>query len=1102
MKRFIPLLLLTITVTFSALLCSCSSPGERLAPQSPRQLERLDEHWRTCLGDPDGAEAPGFDDGGWRTVTIPHNWETYEGYTKKSHGNLHGSAWYRRALELDPALRGKRIFVQFEGVSAYARVWLNGREAGSHDGGRTSFTLDLTDLIDWDGPNELAVRADHPEAIDDLPYVCGGCWGSPNTEGSQPLGIFRPVSLIVTGQTSVEPFGLHCWTPEISRKRAILNAEAETTHHGAESVECHAVFDLLDGDGDTVVTFRSPTATLEPGRTHVFPSASPPIERPHLWSLDDPYLYRVRARIYAGGRLSDSVETRFGFRWIQWPVLSEALETTPGLITKPPNPYEDEAPSPENQFFSKRVEPALGEIDPESRIRVMPTGVRVKIPSCTPAEATVRVLTTVVNATLEVHRVIVTTNLVNRDGTKFLYTLQDEKELRPGETFVFDQLSPVIHHPELWSPHNPYLYMADTRVLTLKPGEEIPQPKRQKLADRLLTAFGIFATDGLANKWDWAEKHPSQTLKLADDHRFFLNGEPVFLNGVCEYEHLLGCDHAFTGEQIRARLGQIRAAGFNALRMAHHPHNLLYLQLCDEMGILSWPQLSAHIYFNNTAFREHFRRSMSEFVRERRNSPSVVLWGLQNECKLPEVFAREMTCLTQQLDPTASEQRKVTTCNGGMGTDWNVSQNWSGTYKRGLQKYDGQLAGDCLYGEYGQWRTRGLHEDGDWETQWSDFPGMERVIPEELFCYTLESKIRLGEAVRGRACGHFMWLLNSHANPGRSEQNCRDGLPPNDIGVVNNKGLLTSWDAPLDAFYLYRANYAPPETEPMAYIVSHTWPGRWDAPGVKNDIVVFSNCDEVELFNDLGGASLGLRHRGPIGTHFEWDGANIQYNTLYAEGRMGGQTVATDRIKLDNLPPAPLQSAAEDADADNTAPAPGAAYLYRVNCGGGDYTDSHGALWAADRTYEEGQWGSQSWTADYPELDPRYASWDRTFDPISGTRDDALLQTFRFGRDRLTFRLPAPAGGYVAELYFIEPYYGIGGGMDCAGWRIFDVAVNGQTILDDFDIWREAGCNRVVKKEIPVRTEGDEIIISFPEVKSAQAVVSAIAIRKAESKQD
>ena len=282
----------------------------------------------------------------------------------------------------------------------------------------------------------------------------------------------------------------------------------------------------------------------------------------------------------------------------------------------------------------------------------------------------------------------------------------------------------------------------------------------------------------------------------------------------------------------------------------------------------------------------------------------------------------------------------------------------------------------------------------------------------------------------------------------------------------------------------------------MVYICSHTWPDRFDGPGVKDHIVAFSNCEEVELFNDHGSASLGVKRRGPRGTHFTWGRVNLRYDVLYAEARMNGRTVATDTIRLRNLPPAPNQARREAAEPDNTAPGRGSAYLYRVNCGGADYTDIHGNVWRADQEYHAGAWGSVSFTTDYPFLEPRYASQRRVDDPIAGTRDRELHQSFRYGRDKLGYRFPLPDGSYQVELYFIEPWYGTGGGMDCTGWRLFDVAINGRTVLKDLDIWKEAGHDRALKKVVPARITGGVLELSFPRVKSYQAVLSAIAISR------
>jgi beta-galactosidase len=133
-------------------------------------------------------------------------------------------------------------------------------------------------------------------------------------------------------------------------------------------------------------------------------------------------------------------------------------------------------------------------------------------------------------------------------------------------------------------------------------------------------------------------------------------------------------------------------------------------------------------------------------------------------------------------------------------------------------------------------------------------------------------------------------------------------------------------------------------------------------------------------------------------------------------------------------------------------------------------------------------------TKDFPELPKDFASQRRTFSPIKGTNDWKLFQTFRYGKDKLKYEFDVPDGEYLVELYFSEPWLGIGGGMKASGMRLFDVVINGKTVLNDLDIWTEVGTNTALKKVVKAKAINGKIIISFPESKAGQAVINAIAI--------
>jgi beta-galactosidase len=131
-------------------------------------------------------------------------------------------------------------------------------------------------------------------------------------------------------------------------------------------------------------------------------------------------------------------------------------------------------------------------------------------------------------------------------------------------------------------------------------------------------------------------------------------------------------------------------------------------------------------------------------------------------------------------------------------------------------------------------------------------------------------------------------------------------------------------------------------------------------------------------------------------------------------------------------------------------------------------------------------------------LPPRFGSQRESFEVIRGTDDQALFQTYRYGRHKLRYRFAVPDGNYRVELYFAEPWYGAGGG-DCSGWRLFDVAIDGSTVIRDLDLWREAGFAGALKKVVNAKVSGGWLEVSFPRVASYQAVISAIAVAAADA---
>lgn len=572
--------------------------------------------------------------------------------------------------------------------------------------------------------------------------------------------------------------------------------------------------------------------------------------------------------------------------------------------------------------------------------------------------------------------------------------------LKAGETQVVRHQAKVSD-AHLWSITDPYLYTLSCII------------KREgKTIDDVATPFGIRTISWPVLRQKQAALRGDSAQMDKKDGRFYLNGSPVFINGTCDYEHLFGQSHAFSHEQIASRVKMMRQAGFNAFREAHQPHNLYYQQLLDEQGMLFWSQFSAHVWYDTSAFRKNFKRLLRRWIKERRNSPSVILWGIQNESVMPKDFTEECAAIIREMDPTAQTMRAITTCNGGEGSDWNVIQNWSGTYGGTADKYDEELKqpNQLLNGEYGAWRTLGFRSSDAEKLHAGDAKALSKAYTEDAFVSLLGKKAMLAESARDSVCGHFQWLFVSHENPGRVQPD--EAFRRIDkVGPFNYKGLLTPWEQPTEGFYWYRNHYT--------------------------------------------------------------------------------------KVQPDTLTPT-----AADRNRNLLEPAEGYTYLYRVNCGGDAVTDSYGSEWEQDDSVYSHSWaerfGMNPFTASQGHITSRIHGLKSSSEAShhAAAHDAQLFQYFRWGRHALNYQFAVPDGEYRVELYFAEPWLGRheGAGIDCEGERIFDVAINDSVVVDDLDLWAEAGFAGACKKVVDIKVKGGLLTISFPEVKVGEAIISAIAI--------
>lgn len=256
---------------------------------------------------------PKFDDTYWRTLNVPHDWavelpfEYSENFDVMAHGYkpLGGLfpqtsiGWYRKTFVIEKADSGQRFSIQFDGIFRDSKVWLNGFYLGTNASGYLGVTYDVTDYINFGKKNVIVVRADASQY-----------------EGwfYEGAGIYRHVWLNKTNNIHIIPDGVFVYTEKQSNN-AVVHTEATIQNKNLNKSSVVVFAYVTDRNGKVVST--SNEIPIELG-VHETITVKQQIEltTPRLWSLDDPYLYRLVWIIKIDNQKVDEVKTRFGVRTI------------------------------------------------------------------------------------------------------------------------------------------------------------------------------------------------------------------------------------------------------------------------------------------------------------------------------------------------------------------------------------------------------------------------------------------------------------------------------------------------------------------------------------------------------------------------------------------------------------------------------------------------------------------------------------------------------------------------------------------------------------------------------------------------------------------
>lgn len=241
-----------------------------------RDRQNFDNGWRFVLADSAQMSKTDYHDTHWRALNLPHDWAVEGDFLCSNPSGAGGGAlpggigWYRKTFNLQKK-QGECYFIEFDGVYMNARVYINGKEVGYRPYGYSSFEYDITPYLTA-GRNVVAVRVDNSD--------------QPNSRWYSGCGIYRHVWFTKTADVHVKHWGVHV----VANPDGRISVTADVESQGKAYKVRNQVFDAQ-------------------GR-----EVGLKVRRPHLWSVDDPYIYKVRTQVLVGGKVVDEVWTNTGFR--------------------------------------------------------------------------------------------------------------------------------------------------------------------------------------------------------------------------------------------------------------------------------------------------------------------------------------------------------------------------------------------------------------------------------------------------------------------------------------------------------------------------------------------------------------------------------------------------------------------------------------------------------------------------------------------------------------------------------------------------------------------------------------------------------------------
>jgi beta-galactosidase len=437
----------------------------------------------------------------------------------------------------------------------------------------------------------------------------------------------------------------------------------------------------------------------------------------------------------------------------------------------------------------------------------------------------------------------------------------------------------------------------------------VPQPKLWSTKTPQLYTCRVSIGSG-ASESVQAERFGIRFYEFAEHGPFLLNGERLLIQGTHRHQDHAGYAAAMPDALLREEMQLIKEMGANFIRLGHYQQQRLVLDLCDELGILVWEELSwCRAGVGDEAFRKQGREKLTTLIDQHRNHPSIVLWGLGNEDdwpgEYPAVDKKAITDYMQELHTLAHtlDSTRLTSfrrCDFARDVPDVYSPSiWAGWYGGHFVDYESSLTAQykktkrLLHVEWGADAHARRHAEDPYKLLSAVKTG---DTAEKGLAYMLEGGTprvsSKGDWSESYACDLYDWHLKVQQSlpwlTGAVHWTFKDFTTPlrpeNPVPRINQKGVIERDMTKKEGYYVFQSYWAE---KPMAHIYGHSWPVRWGKANEPRTVKVYSNCPEAELF--VNGVSAGKRKRDIQ----NYPAAGLRWEIPFKKGENKLRVVAT-----------------------------------------------------------------------------------------------------------------------------------------------------------------------------------------------------------------